>query len=227
MSSQGVVAPLNGVDTLLGRATTLWPLLHRLSTLREIKHELDAAKKRGEVAEIIRLNQELQTGVGIMEESLLQWRPFLHGAGQPSSTDTLGSCSEKTIWHNALAYQQAALVYFYLTFTDPPPDCPNIRGHVDTGLFHCTKAVDHGGPRGALLWPLFVVACEARSPEQREKANMAFAGINERQGMTNIAQSWCIVREIWEQDREGEGKASGLASWMAVAEELGLSILPA
>lgn len=58
---------------------------------------------------------------------------------------------------------------------------------------------------GALLWPLFVAACEAVSPEDRELAARAFAATKKRQGMMNIERAWDIVQEVWQRADKFEG----------------------
>lgn len=60
---------------------------------------------------------------------------------------------------------------------------------------------------GALLWPLFVAACEAVSDKDRELAKQAFEKVRKRQGMRNIERAWEIVREVW---RRADGVESGL-----------------
>ena len=64
---------------------------------------------------------------------------------------------------------------------------------------------------GALLWPLFVAACEAVSAEDRELAARAFAATKKRQGMMNIERAWDIVQEVWRRADVFEGREEGEA----------------
>lgn len=96
----------------------------------------------------------------------------------------------------------------------------------------------------ALLWPLFVAACEAVTAEDRELARQAFVAIDKRQGMTNIERGWIIVQEVWRRsdfmDTEGEvsdmpemprfpmmpmGSNSGDDIWRRVSEDMGVTIV--
>jgi len=102
-----------------------------------------------------------------------------------------------SILHNALAYRHSAFVYLYRTVYTYPRRHEALQKHVHLSLVHCVATVNHAGPMGALLWPLFVAACEAIDIEDRKLAEKAFAAIKERQGMMNIERAWDIVGEVW------------------------------
>lgn len=78
------------------------------------------------------------------------------------------------------------------------------------------------GPMSALLWPLFVAACEAVTEDDRELALKAFEGTERRQGMNNIARAWEVVREIWRRKDLPDGEG---VEWKSVCEEMGFSIV--
>lgn len=62
----------------------------------------------------------------------------------------------------------------------------------------------------ALLWPLFVSACEAVSPQDRALAERTFVEIDKRQGMRNIDRAWGILGEVWRRvDEEAAAAAAG------------------
>ena len=98
----------------------------------------------------------------------------------------------------------------------------------------------------ALLWPLFVAACEATSVEDRELAKQSFVAIDRVQGMANIERAWCIVQEVWrradEVDEEKEKRVhetkqrevresararvkGGGDLWRRVSREMGVTIV--
>jgi hypothetical protein len=93
---------------------------------------------------------------------------------------------------------------------------------------------------GALLWPLFVAACEATSLSDRDLARQAFVAIDRRQGMTNIDRAWNIVQEVWRRADEAErrhedlsqgdmasvlGLSGGGDLWRRVSEDMGMTIV--
>ncbi|KAL1835940.1 hypothetical protein VTJ49DRAFT_5852 [Mycothermus thermophilus] len=82
------VSPLRDVDTLLGMATTLWPIIHRLAGLRAIKNELKAAIRSSESpSKIAALRTELETTAHDIEAALLQWEPQLPPNFVPDTLD--------------------------------------------------------------------------------------------------------------------------------------------
>lgn len=107
-------------------------------------------------------------------------------------------------------------------------------------LKNCVATVGHRGPMSALLWPLFVAACEAGEGRDRELAREAFEKVERRQGMRNIGRAWEVVGEVWrrvdeeekgkEKDKEEGGKAKGKEEereelWRTVCREMEVSLV--
>lgn len=100
---------------------------------------------------------------------------------------------------------------------------------------------------GALLWPLFVAACEAVDSKDRELTSQTFEKVSKRQGMRNIERAWEIVREVWRRADEAETKLGAGAGcgmerrskeeveaeemgtggdlWRQVSREMGVSVV--
>lgn len=227
-------SPLCNVDTLLGMATSLWPIIHRLSDVRCLKTELDlAVRTNGPSSKIAALRTEFETTTAAIETALTHWQPHLpssfdpdekphspaarksdHSSTASDPTDSPLSVPERdrmhSILHNALAYRHGAFVYLYRTVYGYPRSHEAVQLHARAGLTHCVGTVTHNGPMGALLWPLFAVSCEAIGAEDREMADRAFATLRKRQGMMNIEQAWEIVQEVWRR-----------ADWADVVTRLG------
>ncbi|ROT35182.1 hypothetical protein SODALDRAFT_79071 [Sodiomyces alkalinus F11] len=252
-------SPSNSVDTLLGLSTTLWPILHRLSNLLSLKNELESALAAPSLntAKLAVLRTEFQTTSDAVESALENWRPSLPpgchlgefgvydgatmGAG-PSPLHTPDSAHLQSVLHNALAYRHSAFVHLYRTIHGHARNHPSVQRHTHISLRHCVATVTRGGPVAALLWPLFVAACEAVSAEDRELARQAFIAIDQRQGMTNIERGWIIVQEVWRRSdfMDGEGslgvadlprnvRRAGLTVgpdlWRRVSEDMGVTIV--
>lgn len=256
-------SPLSSVDTLLGMATTLWPILHRLSTLPSLKAELDAAvgavgadgSAASSSAKIAVLRTEFEMSASSIEDALQAWQPYVPPSGlaavsrddaaddgdaTPSQEDLeLADAMQRvreldagdelfsesnpaaggaepgglpathkrlqSILHTALAYKHSALVYLYRTVHELERSHEAVQRHARASLRHCAGTVSAKGPMGALLWPLFVAACEAVAGEDRELARLTFAGVERRQGMMNIERAWEIVREVWRRADEVGG----------------------
>ncbi|KAK0634471.1 fungal-specific transcription factor domain-containing protein [Bombardia bombarda] len=249
-------SPLSNVDSLLGMATTLWPIIHRLSSMLSLKSELESAVQANAMSsKIAVLRTEFESTAEAIEAALTQWRPHLPPNFVPDeeeikdptfdinkvaefSDDRQSSRVEETavdeinlpnnpitsvaaqmspaergrihsILHNALAYRHSAFVYLYRTIYTYPRSHDVVQAHVHLALMHCVATVCHAGPMGALLWPLFVAACEAVDLEDRGLAKRAFDAIKKRQGMMNIERAWDIVHEVWRRADLAEG-SSGL-----------------
>jgi hypothetical protein len=242
-------SPLSNVDTLLGMATTLWPIIHRLSNLLSLKSELETAvRTNAPSSKIAVLRTEFESTAQAIETALTQWQPNLppnfvpdekevddptfvvnvlrterrnsaedtaNGKAPASGTTPSPSSSMPeerrrvhSILHNALAYRHSAFVYLYRTVHARGRSHALVQNHAHLALAHCVATVSHAGPMSALLWPLFVAACEAVGPDDRELAERAFDAIARRQGMMNIERAWDIVKEVWRRadfaDRERE-----------------------
>lgn len=230
------VSPLSNVDTLLGMATTLWPIMHRLSNLLSLKNDIERASRENQASKSAVLRMEFESTSQAIETALTQWEPCLPPNIAVQDGVLVGSSQEdipeqqllQSIQHNALAYRHSAFVYLYRTIYGYPARREVVQKHAHTALVHCVETVTHRGPMGALLWPLFVAACEAISTEDRSLAQSAFAGIDQRQGMTNIGQAWKIVQEVWkrlDQASEGSPEAQDIDLWRRVSAEMGVSII--
>lgn len=229
-------SPLSNVDTLLGMATTLWPIMHRLSNLLSLKNDIESASRKNQASKSAVLKMEFETTSQAIETALTQWEPCLPPniviedgvLRSPSGRDVPERQQLQSILHNALAYRHSAFVYLYRTIYGYPPHREVVQKHSHAALVHCLETVTHKGPMGALLWPLFVAACEAVTTEDRALARKAFIGIDQRQGMTNIGQAWDILKEVWKRlddvnDNSSQVKDTDL--WRKVSTEMGMNIV--
>ncbi|KAI0180753.1 hypothetical protein GGR52DRAFT_4000 [Hypoxylon sp. FL1284] len=231
-----VTSPLSNVDSLLGMATTLWPIMHRLSNLLSLKNDMDRAARDSQTSKSAVLKMEFETTSQAIETALTQWEPRLppNVVAEDSvlrcstGENTLERLQLQSIFHNALAYRHSAFVYLYRTIYGYPARREAVQKHAHLALVHCLETVIHGGPMGALLWPLFVAACEAVSAEDRTLARRAFAGVDQRQGMTNIGQAWKIIQEVWKRldDMNNDSlEALDKDIWRNVSAEMGVNIV--
>ncbi|KAJ8129017.1 hypothetical protein O1611_g4618 [Lasiodiplodia mahajangana] len=231
-------SPLTNVDTLLGMATTLWPIMHRLSNLLFTKKELVGAQRLNQLSKVAVLRTELETTSQAIEAALTQWKPCL----PPNITmedDVLMMKGQRadeipeiarlqSILHNALAYRHSAFVYLYRTIYGYSPKHKLVQQHSHAALHHCVETTAARGPMSALLWPLFAAACEAISAEDRELAKKAFSAIEQRQGMTNIQEAWGVIQEVWKRLDSLDGDSTigtNLDLWRNVCAEMGVTIV--
>ncbi|KAI0141229.1 hypothetical protein GGR57DRAFT_495993 [Xylariaceae sp. FL1272] len=232
-------SPLTNVDTLLGMATTLWPIMHRLSNLLSVKHELETAQGLKQRSKVAVLRAEFEAMSQAIETALTRWKPCLppNISVQDDILIRNGTPNEEipemsrlqSILHNALAYRHSAFVYLYRTIYEYEPTHMSVQKHAHASLHHCVETTAARGPMGALLWPLFVAACEATGSEDREQGKRAFEEVERRQGMTNIGEAWRIVQEVWRRlDTPNEDvvtRGTHPDLWRKISSELGVSIV--
>jgi hypothetical protein len=229
-------------------ATTLWPIIHRLSNLLAIKEDLENAIRSCQSSKAAVLRTEFETTSEAIETSLNQWQPSLsasfslEGETEDEILDSVAveeRARLQSTLNNALAYRHSSLVYLYRSIYGYPRRHALVQRHAHVSLTHCVATVSHAGPMGALLWPLFVAACEAVSLGDRDLARQAFMAINRRQGMTNIERAWLIVQEVWRRadlmeqvpgqagfdnkDRPSISKGNDL--WRKVSRDMGVTIV--
>ncbi|KAI0876526.1 fungal-specific transcription factor domain-containing protein [Hypoxylon argillaceum] len=232
-------SPLTNVDTLLGMATTLWPIMHRLSNLLFTRKELTSAQRMRQSSKVAVLRTELETTSQAIEAALTQWKPCLPPniairddnvlVVKGEEGDEIPEMSRlQSILHNALAYRHSAFVYLYRTIYGYSPKNKLVQQHSHTALHHCVETTTARGPMGALLWPLFAAACEAISTEDRELAKKAFSAIEQRQGMTNIQEAWKVIQEVWKRLDvldEDFTMETNFDVWRNVCADMGVTIV--
>ncbi|KAI6756782.1 hypothetical protein HG530_011380 [Fusarium avenaceum] len=243
LDSGGATSPLNSVDTLLGMATSLWPVIHRLSNLLALKDQLDVAVANEEASKVAVLRSEFETSATAIEAALEEWHPVLpensilnQNPEELSPEQSTERSRLQSILSNALSYRHSAFVYLYRTIYSYPRRHPLVQRHTHISLTHCVGTVSNTGPMSALLWPLFVAACEATTLSDRDLARQTFIAINRRQGMTNIDRAWTIVQEVWRRADKADmvqqqeeaimmGVRSGGDLWRRVSADMGVTIV--
>ncbi|GAB0142694.1 hypothetical protein EsHS_00003234 [Epichloe bromicola] len=240
--SQQPVSRVGGVDTLLGLATSLWPVIQKLAGLLTLKTDLEASVAHGDVSGTSVMQAKFDAECAAVESLLAEWQPVMptecsiHSDFEKLSSSAKGKMRGfQSILNNALAYRHSALVYLYRTIYNSPRSHPVVQHHASVSLVHCKDTVLHEGPMGALLWPLFVASCEAVDPMDRQSARDTFQGITRRQGMANIVRAWEVVQEVWnradEVDASDAQMPNGIMTmgnkdlWRRVSEDMGVTIV--
>jgi hypothetical protein len=195
-----------------------------------LKTSLETAIATGHTSKASILRTEFESTANGIELALAKWQSHLT---PPIKTESVAaeSFAEETriqgILNNAEAYRHSAFVYLYRTIRLRPRSHFSVQKHAHLSLLACSRIVqlaeqcrDVSMP--ALLWPLFVAACEATTEEDRALATDAFIGLERRQGMRNIMRAWEVVQEVW---RRADLQHCGEVNWRDVCEERGLNIV--
>ena len=220
---------LGNVDTLLGLFADLWPIMHRLSTLRSSKFALEAAIAIGNSSEASVLRAEFDSTARGIELALRAWKPAVHPS---SSIDewTLDDSRLQSVANNAEAYRYSALAYLYRDVYLYPQSSPPVQKWTHLSLIACSNVVEFAGggygvPLCALLWPLFTAACNATDKADRELATATFTVIDRTQRMKNIVDAWGVVSEVWRRLDLAECDEVGETHWQNICRERGLTIV--
>lgn len=181
--------------------------MHRLSNLSSLKNELQSAEKSDQNLKVAVFRSELETTAKSIEVALNRWEPEIppHCMLQDGRLEGVEGTAIpelpllNSILHSAMAYRHSSFTYLYRTVYEYMSGHPLVQYHVHTSLVHCSETVDFEGPMGALLWPLFVAACDALSNEDRALARRTFDKMKRHQGMANIETAWAVIQEVWRQ----------------------------
>ena len=209
------------VDTLFGLFGDLWPLIHRLTTLVEVKRNLDKHEtiSGGEDEKINNMRADFETNTSTIELALQQWIPKL-----PPTVVTLDNSADdsrlQSIMNNAEAHKQASFVFLYRNLLSLPRLDQKVQTPTKQTLQACLRVVIFSGPMAALVWPLFTAACEAVEDVDRNVARTVFRHLETRQGMNNIVTAWEVCEEIWRRSDSGHA-----VEWREVAQSMEKEIL--
>lgn len=213
--------PMSSVDTLFGLVADLWPIVHRLASLMDVKRNLEKEELANPGEEKTNnMRTDFETNTSSIELALLQWIPKL-----PPAVITIENPTDdsrlQSILNNAEAHKQAAFVYLYRTILSHSRTNPKVQTPAKQALQACLRVVIFSGPMAALVWPLFTAACEAAEDVDRNVARTVFRHLETRQGMNNIVTAWEVCEEVWRRTDAGHGDID----WREVAQDMGKEII--
>ncbi|KAL8746790.1 MAG: hypothetical protein Q9190_001234 [Brigantiaea leucoxantha] len=212
---------MSAVDTLFGLVADLWPLIHRLASLVDVKRNLEKQEQASPSHEKANsMRSDFDTNTSSIELALHQWIPkipaIVVATENPADDSRLQS-----ILNNAEAHRQAGFVFLYRNLLSQPRSSPKVQTSAKQALQTCLRVVIFSGPMAALVWPLFTAACEAVEDNDRNVARTVFRHLETRQGMNNIVTAWEVCEEIWRRSDAGQGEIE----WRDVAQEMGREVI--
>lgn len=231
------------VDTLFGLLADLWPIIHRLASLAEVKRNLEKEEQLATTTtnknnnnnnknnnnnnnesssqeKVNNMRTDFETNTSSIELALLQWIPKI-----PASVVTIENQADdsrlQSILNNAESHKQAGLVYLYRTILTHPRPSAKVQTHVKQALQACLRVVIFSGPMAALVWPLFTAGCEAAEDVDRNVARTVFRHLETRQGMNNIVTAWEVCEEVWRRTDAGQAEID----WRDVSDDMGREVI--
>ncbi|KAI4129232.1 MAG: hypothetical protein LQ338_002344 [Usnochroma carphineum] len=209
------------VDTLFGLVADLWPLIHRLASLVDVKRNLEKQELASPGHEkASNMRSDFETNTSSIELALHQWIPKIP-AVVVATENPADDSRLQSILNNAEAHRQAAFVFLYRNLLSQPRSSAKVQTSAKQALQTCLRVVIFSGPMAALVWPLFTAACEAIEDNDRNVARTVFRHLETRQGMNNIVTAWEVCEEIWRRRDAGQGDVE----WRDVAQDLGREVI--
>ncbi|KAL9096002.1 MAG: hypothetical protein Q9163_006465, partial [Psora crenata] len=215
-------SPMASVDTLFGLVADLWPIIHRLASLVDVKRTIDKQETSSPSGEekANNMRADFETNTTSIEQALQQWIPKV-----PPSVVTLENPADdsrlQSILNNAEAHKQACFVFLYRQLLSYSRSDQKVQTPTKQTLQACLRVVIFSGPMAALVWPLFTAASEAVEDVDRNVARTVFRHLETRQGMNNIVTAWEVCEEIWRRSDAGQGEVE----WREVAQSMEKEIL--
>lgn len=136
--------------------------------------------------------------------------------------DSTSTIAEKHTHHYSWAYHHACRVYFEREIRSTPSS--SLQNQIKEGLSHFEEisALERTGDVCGLLWPVFVLACEAEQLDLRQR----FTNIlrqTEALGIANVQRAAKAIHQVWQQIDCGAIKATAHRSQML--HNLGFDLL--
>ena len=204
------------VDTLFGLVADLWPIMHRLASLVDVKRNLDKEEFPGPgQGEKSTMRTDFETNTASIDLALHQWVPKLPASVMSIETPADDSRLQSVLI-NAEAHRQACLIFLNRTMLGNARTSQKVQTPVKQALQACLRVVIFSGPMAGLVWPLFTAAVEAVEEVDRNVAKTVFQHLEQRQGMGNIMTAWEVCLELWRRSDLGQGEQS----WRDVAREM-------
>ena len=209
--------PTASVDPIFGLTGNLWPIMHRLAELVDMKREITEQSHSRE--SVMNLQCDLDSRAANVELFLQRWRPELPPPRSPESSP--GDSHLQSMLSHAEACKQAALIHLHAEVYGHPSTALQIQVPVKQTLQACLRVLMFAGSAKGLFWPLFTAAVHAVDQIDMEVARTCFSQLEKRQCMQSIVIGWEICEEVWKRQTPGEE----CLSWRHVAEEMGREII--
>ena len=188
------------IDSLLGCAGELFPLIARMSSISN------------RLSEKIITKQDVQAVVDAIQvrDELLEWQPPEIYTLQPSSDQ---HCSLDDVVRTAEVYRLTALLHLYRAF--PPLGAITIPALADQ-ILNCLLLIPRdSGSLCIHIWPLMAAGCEHTDPIKRLHVRQRFEDIRERLKVANVDKAIELLVEVWARKDAGDLNAG----WASLARE--------
>ena len=189
----------NEIDSLLGCAGDLFPLIARMSKV--CNRLCDKVITQSEI-------QYIRDAIQVRDELLL-WQPPRTSFLQASSDV---HCSLDDIVRTAEVYRLTALLHLYRAFPPLGKDIQNLADQILNSLLLIPK---DSGSLCIHIWPLMASGCEHTDPFKRQLVRLRFEDVRQKLKVANVDQAIDLLAEVWKRRDAGDLNAG----WASLARE--------
>ena len=173
-----------GVDPLMGSASTMFPIIGRVGNLVR------------KVRKTQRNSFDIITRANVLKAKLEKWKcPCTFEEPQDNSTDV-----EQALW-TAEAYRSATLLYLHQAV--PEISLDSVTNKIAGLAIEClTSLANVPVTSGAVIvqiFPLLAAGCEATDPETRKFVEDRWLAMMQRMKIGNLDKCLEAVKEVWER----------------------------
>lgn len=195
----------NEIDSLLGCAGDLFPLIARMSRVsNRLTDKIIEEDDIQYIEEALKIRHELD-----------QWTPPSMDILEASSDI---NCTLEDIISTAETYRQTALLHLYNSF---PPLGKNIEQLADQILNRLLLIPKDSGSLCIHIWPLMASGCEHTDPIKRAQVRDRFEDIRLKLMVANVDSAIQLLEEVWKRRDAGDRTAG----WASLARERGWHLL--
>ena len=195
----------NEIDSLLGCAGDLFPLIARMS---KVTNQLN--RKHTPEAAIVYIDERTR-----VREKLRRWQPPDISILKKSSDI---HCSIDDIVRTAEIYRLTALLHLYRVC---PPIEEDVDGFADQILDYLILIPKESGSLILHIWPLVATGCEQFVPTKRALVLERFMEVREKVNVANVHLAIILLQEVWRRNDAGDRNVG----WVSLAREWGWHLL--
>lgn len=205
LSPAGNFSLQNEIDSLLGCAGDLFPLIARMSRVsNRLADKVITPNELEYIADGIQIRDELN-----------EWQPPDINILQASSDV---HCSLEDVVRTAEVYRLTALLHLFRAF---PPLGKNALSLADQILNTLLLIPKDSGSLCIHIWPLMAAGCEHMDVLKRQLVLQRFEDIREKLKVANVDQAIALLGEVWKRRDAGDMNAG----WVSLARERGWHLL--
>ena len=195
----------NEIDSLLGCAGDLFPLIARMSKVaNHLTEKVITQDEIPYIEEAIQIRDELKDWIP-PETDILHRSEDIH-------------CSVEDIVATAETYRLTALLHLYRAFPPLGKDVDRLAHEILNRLLLIPKT---SGSLCIHIWPLMAAGCEHADPVKRADVRSRFEDIRQKLMVANVDSAIQLLEEVWKRRDAGDMNAG----WASLARERGWHLL--